>query len=300
MDQLLSMKAFVKTVEAGSLTSAGDLLDMSPQLVGKYVRALEQHLGVKLLHKTTRRQHLTDIGEAFYQRAKFILSEMEEAESLAAESRIEPIGTLRINSPITFGIKALTPALKEYAQRYPKVKIELTISNRYVDMIDEGYDVIFRVGELPDSGLIARPLAPYQLVLCASPGYLAASPAIEHPNDLEHHQCLSFAHTELRNKWTFVDNNESISVPISSQITIDSGEALLELALQDGGIILQPSESVGKHLQDGSLVRLLSDYTIPARPMNILYAPDRRMTPKLRSFIDFCIESFAADNNTKS
>jgi len=288
------MQAFVKTVETGSLTSAGDMLDMSPQLVGKYVRALEQHLGVKLLHKTTRRQHLTDIGEAFYQRAKFILSEMEEAESLAAESHIEPIGILRINSPITFGIKALTPALKAYAKRFPRVKIELTISNRYVDMIEEGYDAIFRVGELPDSSLIARSLKPYQLVLCATPAYLAGTAPINTPDDLEQHQCLSFAHTELRDKWTFIRDNESIVVPISSQITIDSGEALLELALQDGGIILQPSESVAKHLDDGSLVPILTDYTIPSRPMHMLYAPDRRMTPKLRSFIDFCLEEFGA------
>jgi DNA-binding transcriptional LysR family regulator len=296
MDRLLSMKAFVKTVDTGSLTSAGDLLDMSPQLVGKYVRALEQHLGVKLLHKTTRTQHLTDIGEAFYQRAKFILAEMDEAESLAAESHIEPIGTLKINAPITFGIKALAPALKEYAKRYPKVKIELTISNRYVDMIDEGYDVIFRVGELPDSGLIARSLLPYELVLCASPGYLSCASPIHHPHDLEHHQCLSFAHTELRDKWTFLREGESIVVPISSQITIDSGEALLELALQNGGIILQPNESVANHIKDGSLIKILTEYSIPTRPMHILYAPDRRMTPKLRSFIDFCMASFGPES----
>ena len=292
MDRLLSMQAFVKTVEAGSLTSAADLLNMSPQLVGKYVRALEQHLGVKLLHKTTRSQHLTDIGELFYERSKFILAEMEEAEGLAAETRIEPMGTLKINAPVTFGIKALTPALKAYAEQYPKVAIELTISNRFIDMIEEGYDAVFRVGKLADSGLVARPLQPYRLVLCASPNYLKHNPKISHPMDLIHHQCLSFAHTELRNTWSFNENGKLIAVPITSQITIDNGEALLELALCDGGIILQPYESVAQHLTEGTLIEILPDYAVPTRPMHIMYAQDRRMTPKLRSFIDYCVDTF--------
>lgn len=292
MDRLECMQAFVKTVELGSLTAAGDAMDMSPQLVGKYVRALEQQLDVKLLHKTTRKQHLTDIGEVFYHRAKSILTDVAETDSLIAEAHSQPTGTLRINAPKTFGIKALTPAIKEFATLYPKITIELTISNHYVDLIDGGYDCIFRVGSLPDSSLIARALAPYKLVLCAAPSYLESAPLIHKPSDLVNHQCLSFSHTELKHKWTFIKDDQTHTVAVNSQIAIDNGEALLELALLGGGIILQPEESVLEPIAQGKLIPLLTCYQVPERPMHLLYAKDRRMTPKLRYFIDYCIERF--------
>ncbi|MGB8602551.1 MAG: LysR family transcriptional regulator [Rhizomicrobium sp.] len=292
MDRLESLSFFVKAVELGSFSAAAEALRTSPQLVGKHVQLLEQRLGVKLLNRTTRRQSLTEIGRNFYERARNILAEVEAAETLAAETRTMPRGHLRINAPVTFGVHALAPKLNAYMAAYPDVTIDMTMANRYVDVIEEGYDAVFRVGDLTDSGLIARPLRPYQLVLCASPAYLASHPAIHTPQDLQAHECLGFSHTTLRTHWKFEGPDGLITIPIRSRLMMDNGEGLLYAALAGVGVMLQSAELVETEIAEGRLVPLLPDYAIPTRPMHILYAPDRRMTPKLRSFIDFVLENF--------
>lgn len=295
MDRLLSMEVFVKTVEMGSLSAAADAMQMSSQLVGKHVRLLEQQLGVQLLNRTTRRQHLTEIGSSYYERAKNILAEVEAAQSLAEEVRATPVGKLRISAPVSFGIHALTAKLSAYMAQYPEVAVELSITNRKVDLIDEGFDAVFRVGTLSDSGLIARNLKGYKLLLCASPLYLAKHKPLSHPTDLQYHQCLGFLHTELRTHWTFQSSQGEITVPVSCQFMSDSGEALLAAALQHQGIMLQPAELVEKAIAQGHLIQLLPDFPVPSRPMHLLYAPDRRMTPKLRSFISFVLDHFGPE-----
>ncbi len=296
MDRLLSMGVFAKAVEAGSFSAAGDALMMSSQLVGKHIQTLEQHLGVRLINRTTRRHHLTEAGFAFYESVKIILAEVDAAEGLAAMSGGIPRGRLRINAPVTFGVHALSRHLPEYLAMYPEVSVDMSLSNRYVDLIDEGFDVVFRVGELADSGLIARALAPYQLRLCAAPSYLANRPAITHPNDLVQHECLGFSHTELRSRWTFKDKTgAAISVPVAGKLMVDNGEALLTAARAGMGILLQPWELVRDELASGRLVQVLADYPVPSRAFHLLHAPDRRMTLKLRSFIDFAIATFGSD-----
>lgn len=292
MDRFFSMTVFVKAVETGSFSAASEALRISPQLVGKHVQTLEQHLGVRLLNRTTRRQHLTDIGTVFYERARIILAEVEAAEGLAAETRAIPCGRLRINAPVTFGIHALAPRLPEYLRSCPQVSVDLSLSNRFVDVVDEGFDAVFRIGDLSDSSLMARPLAPYRLVLCAAPAYLAAREPIETPQDLPHHECLGFSHTELRTHWTFDGPGGCVTVPISGRLMVDNGESLLPIALAGMGLLLQPFELVAAELASGKLVTVLPEYSIPARPMHILYAPGRRITPKLRSFIDFAVANF--------
>lgn len=292
MDRLTSMAVFVKAVDLGSFSAAAELLQMSPQLVGKHVQGIEQRLGVRLLNRTTRRQSLTDFGRAFYERSKSILAEVEVAENLAAETRALPTGRLRINAPVSFGMRTLAERLPEYMRRYPQVEVELSLSNRAVDLIDEGYDVVFRVGELHDSGLIARPLAPYRLVLCAAPGYLEGRPPLLAPWDLQQHECLGFAHTEQRTHWSFDGPDGRVVVPVRARLMADHGEPLLCAALSGMGILLQPLELVSSALADGRLVRLLPAYEAPTRPMHLLYAPDRRITPKLRSFLDFAMSAF--------
>jgi len=193
MDRLTSMTVFVKAVELGSFTAAATAMQMSPQIVGKHVQEIEQRLGVRLLNRTTRRQSLTDFGRAFYERARIILTEVEIAENLAAETRAVPSGKLRINAPVSFGMLTLAARLPEYMDSCPEVEVEMTLSNRTVDLIEEGYDVVFRVGELTDSGLVARPLAPYRLVLCAAPKYLEGQPPLMTPWDLQQHNCLGFS-----------------------------------------------------------------------------------------------------------
>lgn len=292
MDRLLSMAVFAKAVELGSFSAAGNALEMSSQLVGKHVQMLEQHLGVRLLNRTTRRQHLTDIGREFYERVKGILADVESAEGLAAATRATPRGRLRINAPVTFGIHALSPTLPEYLGAYPEVTLEMSMSNRKVDVIDEGYDLVFRIGELTDGGLIARPLKPYRLILCAAPSYVAARGFILTPQDLSHQECLGFLHHELGKFWTLIGPDGPVTVPVSGRLMVDSGEALMAAAVAGMGVLLQPSEIVEPYIASGQLVALLPEYSAPTRPMHIVYAPDRRMTPKLRSFIEFAIAKF--------
>lgn len=292
MDRLTSFSVFVKAVDLGSFSAAGDAMQMSSQLVGRHIQALEQRLGVRLLNRTTRRQSLTDFGRTFYERAKIILAEVASAESLAAETRVIPSGRLRISAPVSFGMHVLAMHLPDYMMRYPQVEVDLRLNNRLVDLIDEGFDAVFRVGALRDSRLVARELAPYRLVLCASPAYLQANAPIVVPEDLIHHECLVYSHTELRTHWQFDGPTGSISVPVSSRFMADHGEPLLRAALSGVGVLMQPFELVRPALDAGRLVRLLPDYEIPSRPMHIIYAPDRRLTPKLRSFLDFAIEVF--------
>lgn len=295
MDKLLSMSVFAKAVEAGSFSAAGEALQMSSQLVGRHVQSLEQHLGVRLLNRTTRRQHLTGVGAAYYERVKIILADVESAEGQATAALDTPRGRLRINAPVTFGIHAMSKHLPEYLGSYPEVSVELSLSNRYVDLIDEGFDAVVRIGALADSGLMARPLAPYRLRLCAAPSYLAKRGAITHPEDLVRHDCLGFLHSELRTHWTFQGPEGPITVPVSGRLMVDSGESLMAAAREGMGVVLQPCELVREDLAAGSLVELLPDYPVPTRPLHVLYAPDRRMTPKLRSFLDFVVTKFGSD-----
>ncbi|GGL41971.1 LysR family transcriptional regulator [Caulobacter rhizosphaerae] len=286
------MRVFIRAVELGSFSAAAQALRSSPQLVGKQVGQLEAHLGVQLLHRTTRRQSLTDFGRVFYDRAKIILADVEAAESLAAEALATPTGRLRVNAPVSFGMHALAPRLPEFLRDHPQVTVDLTLNNRAIDLVDEGYDATFRVGALADSRLVGRALAPYRLVLCAAPAYLAGAPRLLAPHDLQQHECLGFAHTELRTHWTFDGPGGRTVVPVTSRLMVDHGEPLLHAALAGLGVLLQPVELLQPALEDGRLVEVLPDYTAPARPLHILYAPDRRMTPKLRSFIDFAVLAF--------
>jgi DNA-binding transcriptional LysR family regulator len=294
MDRLLSMAVFAKAVEMGSFSAAAEVSRMSPQLVGKHVRLLEQHLGVQLLNRTTRRQHLTEIGAGYYEKVKIILAEVDSAEGLAADSRVTPSGLLRINAPVTFGIHALMPRLTEYMSTYPEVHVEVALTNRYIDALEEGADAVFRVGVLDDSSRIARRLTPYRLVLCAAPSYLQAHAKIHTPMDLASHTCLGFPYTELRTHWTFDGPGGLVTVPVAGRLMVDSGEALLVAARAGSGVLLQPAELIEPEIAAGRLVRVLPKYAAPARPLHLLYAPDRQMTPKLRSFVDFVVATFGA------
>ncbi|WP_236197396.1 LysR family transcriptional regulator [Pseudomonas glycinae] len=292
MDRLTLMGTFVKAVELGSFSAVADELNLSPQMVGKQVKMLEQHLGVSLLNRTTRKQSLTDFGRTFYQRAKLILADMDAAEEMAAVTRGVPSGRLRINAPVTFGVSSLSPKLLEYMVRYPQVSVDLTLSNELVDLVDGGYDAVFRIGELADCGLKALPLMPYQMVLCAAPSYLARRPPITTPWDLQEHECLAFAYSDGRSHLRFEAPEGCIDVPIKSRLTINQGDPLLSGAVAGLGVVMLPLELVKDSLRSGTLVSLLPQYKVPVSPMNLLYAPDPRLTPKLRSFIDFVRATF--------
>ncbi|KHN92591.1 LysR family transcriptional regulator [Pectobacterium actinidiae] len=292
MDRLTSMAIYVKAVELGSFSAAADAMNLSAQLVGKHVAALEHHLGVRLISRTTRQHSLTEAGHHFYERAKIILAEVEIAESFAEEVRVVPRGRLKINAPVTFGINALAPLLPLFLEEHPEISVEMTLTNRKVDLIDEGYDAVFRVGALADSALMAKSLAPYQLLLCAAPDYLKKALSLEKPEDLLQHECLIFTHTSLRTQWEFDGPEGHVSLPVSGRLLLDSGEALVSAALSGFGIAMQPTELVWPHIVAGRLEHVLPEYSVPSRPLHVMYAPDRRLTPKLRSFLDFSTRHF--------
>lgn len=292
MDRLTSMQVFVKVADLGSFAAAAAELNLSPAMVAKHIRRLEERLQVTLIRRTTRRQSLTDVGAEFLKRSRFILGEVEAAENLAAESQSAPRGILRVNAPMTFGSTSLAQALPDYLRTYPEVTVELSITDRMVDLVDEGFDAVIRIGELADTSLRARRMSNYEMVLCAAPAYLATHPAPERPADLAGHACLGFAHWLPRSQWQFDGPGGTETVEVSGPMIVNIGHALRVVALSGLGIILQPRILLQEDIDQGRLVPLLPHWRHAARPMHILTAPDRRRTRKLGSFVDFIVQRF--------
>lgn len=295
MNQMKCMEVFVKVVQSGSFAAVADSFGMSGPMIGRHVRTLEDTLGVQLLNRTTRRHSLTEAGQIYYQSSLSILADIDAANASVAQLRSAPRGVLRVGSPVAFGSSCLAPALPEYLAANPEVRVDMTLNNRVLDVMEEGYDVVIRMGNLPDSGLIARALSPYRLVACASKAYLAKHGTPKHPRDLASHACLGFRPGETNDSWTFVNPHRKadvISVSVSGPLSINDGQALREAALRDVGIILQSEALLKEDLEANRLVRVLKEYTPQALPTHVLYTPTRTITPKLRSFLDFLTSRF--------
>lgn len=292
MDRLTSMSVFVRVVEKGGFAAAAEAFDISPTMVGKHVRALEERLGGRLLNRTTRSQSLTELGRTYYERCRQVIAEVEAIENTASEMRAVPRGTIRVNAPVSFGSMQLAPALGDYLAQYPEVQVDLTLNDRIVDLAEEGFELAIRVGNLADSGLVARKLSPYRVLVCASPQYLARRGTPRTPKDLRDHNCLTFHHGGRSHIWPFEGPSGRQSIAIRGNLKINSGEALRRAALQDVGIICQPLALVADDIAAGRLVRLLKRFEPAPKPMHVVYLPDRRLSPKLRSFIDFAVERF--------
>ncbi|WP_426136538.1 LysR family transcriptional regulator [Pseudomonas sp. PWP3-1b2] len=294
MDRLLSMNAFVTAAELGSYARAAERLNLSPQMVAKHVTALEQRLGARLLNRTTRRQSLTELGSAYYERCKHILTEADAADSLAQIMNDTPRGKLRITAPVTFGSYSLMPLITAFLREHPDVEIDLHLTDRFVDLVEEGYEVAFRIGPLATSSLTARPLAPYNLVVCAAPAYLAARGAPRVPADLEHHECLGYAFWSrpADREWVFYHGTVAHKVPVASRLQINESRALMSAALDGFGIVLGPEDFLRVALARGELVRVLPDYAAPSRTMHLVYTADRQRTAKLRRFVEAVLERF--------
>jgi DNA-binding transcriptional LysR family regulator len=291
MDLLDSMEVYVLAVEKGSLSAAATACGISATMAGKHLRTLEKRLGMRLLNRTTRRQHLTAFGEDYYVRCKEILRLVVETDAQAQNLQLAPAGKLRITAPVTFGTEALMPALSEYLDRYPQVSIDVALCDRVVDLVEEGFEAAIRIGQLPDSALIAKSLAPYRLMICASPEYLARRGTPGKPEDLSEHECLSFSPAALAH-WRLTDQDGAYRVPVSGRLQVNHGQALRVAALHGLGIVLQPAILLEADVRAGRLVRLFPTHELPSRPMSVVYLPDRYRSPKLRSFVDFLVERF--------
>ncbi len=291
MDLYRAMQAFVTTVQAGSMSAAAASLGQSPAMVGQQIAALEKRLGLRLLNRTTRRQSLTDFGLGYVQQCRDILERVALSEEAAEAQQTRPQGRLRLTAPTTFGTEAMMPALARFRSQAPDVELDITLTDRTVDLVDEGFDVAFRIGSLPDSAMIARPLRPYRMAVCAAPDYLARRGTPTCPEDLEAHEAIAFSAT-ARSPWKFSRDGQERLVCPPHMITVNSGQAVRAAARAGLGVIMQPEILVAHDLESGPLVRLLPDWRLGERPMWLLYYRDRRMTPRLRSFITFALDTF--------
>lgn len=286
------MAIFVRVVEKGSLAAAAEEFCTSATMVGKHLRALEAHLGGRLLNRTTRRQSLTDLGREYYDRCKRILADIEAADGIADAMHAVPRGVLRVSAPSSFGNHGLVPALPDFFARYPEVSIDLSLENRVVDLVEERFEAAIRIGTLPDSSLVARPLADYRTVVCASPAYLARRGVPGSLADLSAHDCLGFSHWKIRDRWHLDGPHGREAVRVRGRFQANSGQALRMAAVLGLGIVMQPEVLLAEDLAAGRLVRVLPDYATFARPMHVIYHADRYSNPKVRSFVDFIVERF--------
>ena len=295
LDRLSSMQAFVVAVEEGSYAGAARRLEMSAQMVAKHVAALEARLGARLLNRTTRRQSLTEVGSAYVERCKHILSEATAAESLAQVMNATPRGTLRVSAPVTFGSWGLMPFITAFLRQYPEVEIDLHLTDRYVDLVEEGYEAAFRLGPIASSTLVARPLAPYRLLVCAAPSYLEARGIPQVPADLVGHECLRYAYWSRPpdSEWLFHEAGQLLRINVGGRLRVNESKALLSAALDGFGVLQGPADFLQPAISAGDLVPLLTAFDIPGRDMHLLYSADRQRTAKLRRFIDAAVEYFA-------
>jgi len=289
MDRLLSMEVFVSAVDLGSFTAAANVFKITPAMVSKHITALEKRLGATLLARTTRRQKLTEIGQKYYANCKQILGQITVAEAGAEAMGSKPKGHLRVNASIWFGSLTLSPIVCDYLHQFPEVNIELSLTDRYVDIVEEGFDVAIRIGELKDSSLIARKLSMLEVTVCASPDYLAKAGFPETPEDLIHHECLEFTNWHNQGGWQLMQKQLGQKTRQVPRFESDNGQALLTAAVKGIGIIMMPNELVRLDIEAGRLTELLKEYAPPARPIYAVYPRERQLAPKLTSFVDFLV-----------
>ena len=291
MDLFRLMHSFVATVRAGSMRAAATELGLSSAMVGQHIAALEARLGTRLLNRTTRSQSLTDFGASYFEQCVDILLRVAATEEDAQTLQSAPRGRLRMTAPVSFGSEVLAPALGVYRRQATDVVLDVILTDRTVDLVEEGIDVAFRIGDLADSRMIARPLAPYRMMVCASPDHLERMGTPHHPLDLMDHQTIGF--TKARGNWKFEKGGERLEVSPPRVLTINGGHAIRMAARAGLGIAMQPAFLFQRDVEAGQLVQILPDWTLRQRPMSLLYHRDRHMTPRLRSFIAFAAEAFA-------
>lgn len=288
IDRFAALTVFVKVVELGGFARAAVRLAMSPSAVSRHVADLEAHLGVRLLNRTTRRLSLTEAGQALLARAVQLLADLEEAESAMTATAVEARGTLRLTASITFGERYLAPAIAEFVARHDQVSVEVELSDRMVDIVEEGFDLAVRIGATGSQALIARRIGATQLVCCASPGYVARHGRPAAPGDLARHRCLAYAYLAVRDAWAFRDRaGREHVVKIAGPVRANNGGFLAGIAAAGGGIALEPDFIVGDAIRDGRLVALLPDFAPPASPIYAVYPSRRHLSAKVRAFVEF-------------
>jgi DNA-binding transcriptional LysR family regulator len=292
MDRFRLMQTFVRVAEVGSFSGAARSLRLSKAVVSKYIALLEEQLTAQLFNRTTRKIHLTEVGQAYLQRCILILADLDEAERSVKDLQAEPKGRLRINAPMSFGVHHLAPAIGEFMAIWPQIEIELEMNDRFVDLMAEGYDMAIRGGTLDDSSLIARRLAPLRGVLCGTPDYFRKYGVPQTPEQLVDHHCIAYSYDRSGNNWHFKGEEKEIIIPIKSRLQINSGDAIRRIVLQGQGIARLPTFLVGQDLQQGTLRTVLADYALTLGGLYAIYPHNRHLSAKVRVFVDFLAKKF--------
>lgn len=297
MDKLKSLMIFMRSAQSGSFSEAARQLGMAPSAVSRAVLRLEDELGVCLLQRTTRSLTLTEVGNRFYERAQQILSDLEEAELEVKQSQSRPIGTLRLDLSFTFGKLHIAPALLRFVAQYPELNLNVSFSDRLIDLIEEGIDATVRIGLNTDSRLIMYHLATARYITCASPQYLAQYSTPTAIADLLQHRCVSFVFSQTRREanWKFEQDGKAINLAVDSYLRLDNSEVILETVIQGAGITQLPKFIAAKAIARGDLQPILQSY-IPEAGLSIavLYPQKRYLSAEVRVFIEFMTELSAA------
>jgi len=289
MDRLTSMSVFVTVVDQGSFSAAAEQLQLSRATTSKHIAALENCLGGRLLNRTTRRISLTEAGQAYYERCRQILEDVADAECVVTGFSSEPRGRLRINAPMSFGTKQFADIVATFCLAHPAIDVELSLNDRFVDVVEEGYDLVIRITQLKASSLIARKLAPCRVVLCASPDYLKTHGRPMTPDDLERHTCLHYAYSEAGKSWVLHGPDGEHRIRIHPKLSADNGDVLCAAARQGLGIALLPTFIVGDAIRTGDLYIILPAYQPPQIDIYAVYASRKHLSAKVRAFIDFAV-----------
>lgn len=295
MDRFDNMRVFAKVVESGSFAGSAARLGISASMVSQHVKDLEERLGVRLLNRTTRKVSLTETGRAYYERCTRLLSDLEETERAASDMHAAPRGGLRVNASPSFGILHLPPAIVDFTRRFPQISVELVLSDRMVDLIDEGFDVAVRVDELPDSSLIARQLAPCRVVVCGAPAYFQRHGRPRTPADLAAHNCLVMTRSGLSyyRNWRLAGaDGTALNISPAGNLRTNSAAVLKFAAAAGHGLACLPTYLIADMLRSGRLVTVLDDYVAPPYTLRALYPHNRHLSAKVRAFVDFLAERF--------
>jgi len=294
MDTITGMRTFCAVANEASFVKAAKQLNISPALTSKYVGQLEARLGMQLLNRTTRSLSLTENGRAYLKRAARLVAEFDELESTVQECQNSPRGEIVVTAPKTFGETELTKAAAQFLKQYADISVDLRLTDRFVDLVDEGFDLAIRVGSLKDSSLKARKLAPAKILLCASPAYLAQFGMPKHPSDLENHSCIDDTNFEGGHWWPFIVDGEKITIKAKGRFRANSANATRSMALDDLGIVMCPDHVVEEDIKAGRLVLVLQEFNAFDLGIYALYPNNQHMPSKVRVFIDFLVAWFAS------
>jgi len=292
MDRFMEMQAFVAVVDAGSFVRGADALQLSKSAVSRLLADLEARLGARLLHRTTRRLSLTQEGALFLERCRELLAGVGDAEAEVTRHAGELIGDLRLSAPTSFGLLHLAPLWPQFLARHPKLTLDVDLADRFVDLVDEGYDLAVRIARLPDSSMISRRLAVTRLILCASPDYLRGQGPLRRPADLVQHPVFAYKLLSSGDLWHFDGPEGPTSVKIRPRLRSNSGDSCCEAAVQHRGLVLQPSFLVGRHLQTGALVEVMPAYRSIELGIYAVYPSRKQLASKVRVLVDFLVEAF--------